>query len=222
LVALLDGEATGQGQFIDVSMHAACNVTTEMASYGWLAAGAEVQRQTGRHAAPKLSMPTQVRCADGRYVNTGVLPRSPGDFAALVDWLADLGLRDEFPLTFLLEMAAALEVIDASAVATDPLLAELMGAVREVAVFFCERLDSYEVFAGYQSRGMAAGLVYSPDEAIVDPHVQARGLMVDVSHPELGRSFAYAGVPYRFSRTPCAVPTRAPMRGEHQAMLDGD
>src|SRR5262249_44682763 len=150
LVALVDREATGPGQFIAVSMHPGCNVTTEMASYGWLAAGAEVQRQTGRHAAPKLSMPTQVRCADGRYVNTGVLPRSPGDFAALVDWLDDLGLRDEFPLTFLLEMAAALEVIDASAVATDPLLAELMGAAREVAVFFCERLDSYEVFAGYQ------------------------------------------------------------------------
>jgi benzylsuccinate CoA-transferase BbsE subunit len=220
LVALFDREVTGDGQFVDVSMHAACNVTTEMASYGWLASRAEVQRQTGRHAAPVLSMPTQVRCADGRYVNTGVLPRSPRDFAALVAWIDDLGQRDEFPLTFLLEMGAALEVVDANAVTTDPMMAEIMGAAREVAVFLCERLDSYAVFAGYQARGMAAGVVYSPDEAIADPHVQARGFMVEVVHPELDRTFAYPGVPYRFSRTPCPVPTRAPMLGEHQALLD--
>jgi crotonobetainyl-CoA:carnitine CoA-transferase CaiB-like acyl-CoA transferase len=221
LVALFDRDATGVGQFIDVSMHAACNVTTEMAAYGWLATGAEVQRQTGRHAAPNRSMATQVRCADGRYVNTGVLPRSPRDFAALVAWLESLGLREEFPLTFLLEMGAALDVVDLGTVEEDAMLAEIMGAARDVARFLCERLDSYEVFVGYQSRGMAAGVVYSPDEAIADPHLRARGFLVEVAHPELGRRFAYPGVPYRFSHTPCAVPTRAPTLGEHQALLDG-
>ena len=50
--ALLAREETGAGQHIDVSMSAAANVTTEMATYGWLMAGAEMQRQTGRHADP--------------------------------------------------------------------------------------------------------------------------------------------------------------------------
>jgi len=57
LVALLAREETGHGQHIDVSMCAAANVTTEMATYGWLLAGAEMQRQTGRHAAPVFTPP---------------------------------------------------------------------------------------------------------------------------------------------------------------------
>ncbi len=35
LVALLERERSGRGQYVDVNMSAANNVTTEMASYGW-------------------------------------------------------------------------------------------------------------------------------------------------------------------------------------------
>src|SRR5262249_2004196 len=38
LVAVVHRDATGRGQFIDASMHAAGNVTTEFASYSWLLA----------------------------------------------------------------------------------------------------------------------------------------------------------------------------------------
>jgi benzylsuccinate CoA-transferase BbsE subunit len=222
LVALFDRDVTGEGQFIDVSMHAAANVTTEMASYGWLAAGAEVQRQTGRHAAPSRTQPTQMHCADDRFVNSGVLPRSPDDFRALVAWLDELGLRDEFPLTFLLEMGAGYERLDVSSIASDPMLAEIMRAARDVGVFLCDHLGAYELFAGYQTRKMAAGVVYSPDEAIADPHIQARGYLVEVEHADLGRTFAYPGPPYRFSRTPWQLRSRAPLLGEHQALARED
>src|SRR4029077_4428246 len=51
LVAVLHRDVTGTGQFVDVSMHAASNVTTEFASYGWLVNQTTVQRQTCRHAS---------------------------------------------------------------------------------------------------------------------------------------------------------------------------
>ena len=57
LTALLHRDGGGEGQFIDVSMHAASNVTTEAGSYQWLVANATVQRQTGRHASPTPSIP---------------------------------------------------------------------------------------------------------------------------------------------------------------------
>src|SRR6185312_203419 len=51
LTALFWRLSSGEGQFIDVSMHQAQNVTTEAGSYSWLVARQTVQRQTGRHAA---------------------------------------------------------------------------------------------------------------------------------------------------------------------------
>jgi benzylsuccinate CoA-transferase BbsE subunit len=221
LVALFQREVSGEGQFVDVSMHSAANVTTEWATYGWLAAGTEVQRQTGRHAMWTPSAPTQLRCADGRHVNAGVLPRTPREFGLMLAWIDELGLRDEFPLTFLLEMGAERESINLGAIDSDPMLAEIMGAARELTAFLTQRLDAYDLFFGFQSRGLTSGIVYSPDEALADPHVVARGFPVVVEHPELGRSFTYPGAPYRFTSTPWEIRRRAPLLGEDQQLVDG-
>jgi benzylsuccinate CoA-transferase BbsE subunit len=117
-------------------------------------------------------------------------------------------------------MGAEMERIDLSQIEKDPMLAEILGAAREVAAFLCQRLDAYDIFFGWQSRGMAAGVIYSPDEALADPHVVARGFPVEIEHDELGRSFTYPGVPYKFNGTPCSVAGRAPLLGEHQSLAD--
>ena len=56
LMAIEARARTGEGQLVDVSMHAAVNVTTEQATQWWLVAEKTVQRQTGRHA---LHLPTE-------------------------------------------------------------------------------------------------------------------------------------------------------------------
>lgn len=219
LVALLAREETGQGQFIDVSMYAAANVTTEMASYGWLMAGAEVQRQTGRHAAPALTPPVQVRCRDGRYATTGVPARDPATFRRILDLLDRLGLRDEFPSSVILELGAEREEpLNFADIQRDPLVAEILTAARDVVWFLGEHLDAYDFFVETQSIGLATGIIYSPGEAMQDPHFVERGFPVEIEHPELGRSFTYPGAPYRFTETPWHA-TRAPLLGEHQGDL---
>ena len=65
-IALLHREETGEGQHIDVSMHAASNVTTEMATYGYLA--------TRRRGAAPDRPP---RRADPHRAHPGALPRRP-------------------------------------------------------------------------------------------------------------------------------------------------
>ena len=217
LVALLSREETGAGQLIDVNMLAASNVTTEMATYGWLMAGAEVQRQTGRHAAPVFTPPTQVRCADGRYATTGVPPRDPATFQAILDLLERRGLRDAFDSTAVLEVGAALDrPINFAHAATDALVAELMTTGRDVVWFLAEHLPAYDFFVETQSIGLATGVIYTPGEATADPHFVARGFPAEIEHPELGRTFTYPGAPYRFTVTPWRA-TRAPLLGEHQA-----
>jgi crotonobetainyl-CoA:carnitine CoA-transferase CaiB-like acyl-CoA transferase len=205
------------GQHLDVSMHAASNVTTEMATYGWLVARREVQRQTGRHASPRPTDPTQVLCADGVYLNTGVPPRRPAEFAALYDWLVELDLTEELPLAVLLEMGGQYEQIGMAEIEEDPMIGEVFGAGRDAVALIASRLPAREAFLGFQRRGLPVGVLYSPEDIMGDEHFAARGFPVPVEHPELGRNFTYPGAPVRMNGSPAVISRRAPHVGEHDA-----
>ncbi|MGF1599547.1 MAG: CoA transferase [Acidimicrobiales bacterium] len=214
LTALLARSRHG-GQFVDVSMVAAANVTTEFASYGWLAAQETVQRQTGRHATPSPSEPTQVRCADGRFLNTGVPPRRGKEFEALLGWVRELGLDDDFTMTPLLEMGADYDVITLAMLHDDPLAGEVFQAGREAMAFIAGNVSAHDAFCGFQTRGLAAGVVWSPDEVLTDPQFVERGFRVEVHHDEIGRDVVYPGPPIRFTASPMGIRSPAPRLGEH-------
>jgi crotonobetainyl-CoA:carnitine CoA-transferase CaiB-like acyl-CoA transferase len=222
LTALFHRGASGEGQLVDVSMHAAANVTTELASYHWLVQRTTVQRQTGRHAMETPSLPTQVRCADGRYVNTGVPPRQRREYEALLRWLAELGWLDEFPEAVFLRMGAERERVDFSEIGRDDEVTAIVGAGREALNFAASRLSAHEFFVGAQRAGIAVGTIYAPEEAFEDPQFRARGFPVPVEHPELGRTVRYPGAPYRFEKTPWRISRRAPLLGEHNAEVLGE
>jgi crotonobetainyl-CoA:carnitine CoA-transferase CaiB-like acyl-CoA transferase len=214
LTAILARSRHG-GQFIDVSMVAAANVTTEFASYSWLAARETVQRQTGRHATANPSEPTQVRCADGRYLNTGVPPRTPREFAALAEWMVELRLDDEFPLFALLAMGSEYQQMTLQMIAEDPLAGEVFGAGREAMAFIAANLPAHEAFVGFQQRGIASGVIWSPDEVLADPHFVERGFPTEVHQPQLGRTVIHPGAPIRFTASPMRISGPAPALGEH-------
>lgn len=216
LTAILYKEVSGEGQFIDVSMHAAANVTTEAASYTWLVAKKTVQRQTGRHAGTVPSMETQMLCADGRYANTGVPPRFPHEFKKLYDWLLKLELQDDLPEAVFLEMGAEWQgPFDLSKIGEDDTLTAIFGAGREALKLIASRLPAYDYFIGCQNAGLSVGIIYAPEEAFEDPHLKARGFQVEVEHEDLARTFRYPGAPYHFEKTPWRITRRAPKLGEH-------
>lgn len=216
LTALLHRFASGRGQLVDVSLHAAANVTTEAASYAWLVKGDTVQRQTGRHAAVQPTGETQVRCADGRYANTGVPPRTPKEFGAMLGWVRELDLEDAFPEAVFLEMGANWEgPFDLSLLGRDDTVTAIFSAGRDALKLIASRIPAYDFFIGCQRVGLPAGIIYSPEEAFEDEHSTARGFQVDVHHDELGRSFRYPGAPYRLPASPWRISRRAPRLGEH-------
>lgn len=221
LVALAHRDHTGQGQLIDVNVTAACNVTSEQTTYHWLVKQDICLRQTGRHAYPVRSSPVQVRCADGRYATTGVLPRKPEDFTRMLDWLDELGLTEELPEAVFLEVGAAREQpVDLALIGVDDETTAILSAARDAIRLIASRLPAKDFFVTSQRRGFPCGAVLSPDEAFDDEHTVARGFHTPVMHPELGRTVTYPGVPYLFSATPAATPTRPPLLGEHNALLD--
>jgi crotonobetainyl-CoA:carnitine CoA-transferase CaiB-like acyl-CoA transferase len=216
LTALLHRNASEQGQFIDISMTAALNVTTEAGTYAWLVSGATVQRQTGRHAAVKPTGESQVRCADGRYVNTGVPPRFPEEFKKLLAWFKHIGLAENFPETVFLEMGAAWHgPFDLSKIGEDETITAIFMAGRQALIMIAETISAYDFFIGCQNAGLSVGIIYSPEEAFEDEHFKARGFPVEVIHDDLGRTVTYPGAPYQLPASPWSISRRAPHLGEH-------
>lgn len=215
LTAILWRGASGQGQHIDVSLHAAANVTTEAGSYVWLVARETVTRQTGRHASQVPSMPSQMRCADGRYVTTGFPPRRPAEYAKLLEWLREIGLDARFPEAIFLQMGAERPSLDLSKIGQDEEVTAIFGAGREALCLIAANVTALEFFAGAQRAGIAVGAILSPEEAFEDDHFKTRGMQVEVEHPELGRRVRYPGAPYAFQKGAWRISRRAPRLGEH-------
>ena len=223
LTALLHRRNGGGGQFIDVSMTAAANVSTEAATYNWLVNQSTVQRQTGRHAAVRATGETQMRCADGRWANTGVPPRKPAEFAALHAWLERVELLDALPEAVFLDMGANWEgPFDLSQIGVDDTITAIFSAGRDAMKLLAARLPAQDFFVGCQRAGLAAGAILAPEEAFEDPHFKARGFQVPVHHEDLDRTLRYPGAPYKLPASPWRISRRAPHLGEHTEEVLGE
>jgi crotonobetainyl-CoA:carnitine CoA-transferase CaiB-like acyl-CoA transferase len=215
LTAVLNRDVTGLGQHVDVSMHAAANVTTESGSFVWLVEQATIQRQTGRHAASTQTLETQVLAADGRYVTTGFPPHDGKDFERVRQWLSELGLLEEFPETVFLELGVQQGGVDYHRVGEDVEARAIYSAGREALCFIASRLPAYDFFIGAQERDFQCGIVYSPDEAIEDRHFVERGFPVSVYQAQLGRAVSYPGAPFKALDGGWRISRPPPLVGEH-------
>ena len=222
LTAIFHHGVTGEGQFVDVSMHAAANITTEMSSYFYLIAGETVIRQTGRYAMPMMTMPVQIRCKDGRYATTGMPPRSPKGFGDLYDWLGEMGLVSELPEALFLDKARHRESIGFADIGVDDEVTAIYSAAREAIALICQNSTADDFFNGAQALGITVGAILSPEEVYENPHFVARGYQVEVDHPELGRSVRYPGAPYQLPASPWRISRRAPRLGEHDEEILGE
>jgi crotonobetainyl-CoA:carnitine CoA-transferase CaiB-like acyl-CoA transferase len=221
LTALIYRDSSGTGQHIDVNMHAALNVTTEVATNEWLVAGHTVQRQTGRHAQVSPTSATQVRAADGRYVVLGFPPRAAEDYQAIVDWLEELELGSVFPDTVLLQMGVDRGGVKIVELGQDPIADQIWNAGRDAMVVIASHLGAYECFEGFQKRGIVCGILYPPEEVLHDEHFRARGFPVPVVHKDVNRTFEYPGAPVVFKRSPWRIASRAPEVDEHRSEVLG-
>jgi crotonobetainyl-CoA:carnitine CoA-transferase CaiB-like acyl-CoA transferase len=75
-----------------------------------------------------------------------------------------------------------------------------------------------EWIAAFDAAGVPVGPVHTMGEALEHPQTLARGMVVEVVHPQAGRTKAL-GCPIHFSRTPTRITRPAPMLGEHTREL---
>jgi crotonobetainyl-CoA:carnitine CoA-transferase CaiB-like acyl-CoA transferase len=80
---------------------------------------------------------------------------------------------------------------------------------------WCAARSCAEALAALEEANIVAGQVYSPQQALDDPHIRAAGLLEEVTYPGLDGTLPLAPTPIELSETPGTYRRRAPLVGEH-------
>jgi crotonobetainyl-CoA:carnitine CoA-transferase CaiB-like acyl-CoA transferase len=205
LAALLHRDSSGEGQYIDCSMHEALASTTEIAVPTYLYRGQDVVRQTGRHASLLRTERWMHRARDGRDVLIFGVGRDNDSWTEIKRWFQAQGFGLQFDEPRFDDPRARQSGRGA------PEAAEIMQAVDQ----FIAANDAEDVYRGGQQRDQAWGVVRAPDEALQDQHWWDRGFFASVSGEGVEQPVAMPGAPYLLSATPWELRRPAPRLGEH-------
>jgi crotonobetainyl-CoA:carnitine CoA-transferase CaiB-like acyl-CoA transferase len=202
MAALNFRDLTGEGQFIDVSVHEAVNTCTEIALPTYIYNGQVVLRQTARHAFPHITQFRLSKSRDDVYMLASLSPfeREARAFAQLAD---------EVGMEHVLNTAEykQLEKDDSRAAYTyrNDLIEQLVA-----------RLPAQEVFERAQALGLAWSPIRRPEDNLSDPHFNARHTFASIHHPELDRELLYPGTVAGDGEGPhMSYDHHAPELGEH-------
>ena len=193
LLALVRRERTGEGGHVDVSLLESLMATLAYHSTTWLLAGEVPQRLGNRH--PNLAPYETFEAADG-YVIVGV-----GSDSLWRSFCAVLG-------------DAELE--------RDPRFATNAGRVtnykelneRLVPAFRARPVAAW--LSALEAAGIPCGRVRTVAEALENPQVAARGLLLDVEHPAIGTG-RYVGSPIHLDGAGRGSTLPPPLHGQHTA-----
>ena len=182
---------TGHGQLVDTSLFEAALQQTYWHAASYFATG---QSPAPTGSAHLLTAPYQAFHASDGYVNIGGANQANWERIADVlghpEWRADPRFAtNSARMAHREELAALMNGV-------------LGGRTRA------------EWIAALDAAGVPAGPVHSLGEALSHPQTRARGMVVDLVHPDAGPTRAL-GCPLHFSRTPAAVTRPAPRLGEH-------
>jgi len=200
LAALIHRQATGLGQQVDVAQQDAVASLTRVHLREQYMDGAPVARRGNRQFG---NAPVNAyRCRPGGpndYVFVhGV---TPDMFQALMRTIGRSDLADDPSLRARGGRFARVDEIDG--------LIEAWTAKHT-------KHEAMEILAG---AGVACGAVLDSSEVLSNEHLRARGMVVDLEHPDRGR-FPMLGNPVRLSGSPTEL-RPAPRLGEHNAEVFG-
>jgi len=188
--ALEKRERSGQGCHLDVSLWEATAAFSIEAWMGFAMNGEEPVRQGNRDP---LMAPHGCFPARGEDTWISIACASDEQWRALCEIVApDLADDERF------------RRLEGRKQHEDALAAELSASTRN-----CDR---WELTRALQDRGVAAFPSMTTADIATDPHLEARGFLERLPHPEVGAR-VHAGIPYRLRRRPNGVRAPAPRLG---------
>ncbi|HCY17137.1 MAG: formyl-CoA transferase [Curvibacter sp. GWA2_64_110] len=195
LVALLERETSGQGQWLHTSLLESMVYMMDFQTSRWLIDG-EVPTQAGNFHP--TSIPTGVYKARDGYMNIAVFGSKIWerfcDILGAPEWVTDARYHDKM----------------GRSVNRDTLNAEINRRLAaQDRAYWVERLN-----AG----GVACGLINNVKEMFEEPQIQHLGMVKDVVSAHHGPQ-RLVGQPVQLERTPSTIARAAPKRGEHSAEI---
>jgi crotonobetainyl-CoA:carnitine CoA-transferase CaiB-like acyl-CoA transferase len=197
LLALLARHRTQKGQFIDVSL---LDSTLSMLTYQslmYLTTGKAPGRMGTRH--PSIVPYECFRVSDG-FVNIGVTNQKQWTAFCRVLGLPELATDSRFAT--MTERLANYDLLK------EIITPRLLAMSREEAI---NRMSEAEI---------PVGPVNTLAEALEDPHIHAREMIQELTHPEYG-PIRQLGLPIKMSNTPGIVDGPPPIFGEHNGEVLG-
>ena len=189
LIALLDRERTGEGQWVQTSLLAAQVAMLDFQAAAWLMDG-KVYRQTGNDHPYTTPM--------------GVYPASDGEIL--------IGASGQGQYRKLCETIAAPELLaDLRFATADARLANrpaFNAALSEIT----RRRPVKEWVERLNEAGIACGPINAIDQVFADLQVQASGIVATAPHPRLGE-IGMLGSPIRLSAGEARITSAAPEKG---------
>ena len=198
LVALLEREASGKGQFLHTSLLESMIYMLDFQTSRYLIDG-EVATQAGNFHP--TSIPTGVYKARDGYMNIAVFGSKIWerfcDILEAPQWVTDPRYHDK----------------PSRSVNRDALNAEINERLaKQDRAYWIERLND---------GGVACGLINSMDEVFNEPQVQHLKMVKDVVSVHQGPQ-RLVGQPVQLERTPSTIARAAPRRGEHSVEILGE
>jgi crotonobetainyl-CoA:carnitine CoA-transferase CaiB-like acyl-CoA transferase len=192
LAALLERGKTGRGQKVEGALlrTAIAFANATLIEQALTGVGRTAILNRGFNAAPA----DLFRCKDGWIVATVIGPAMFRRWCRMIGeehWLADPRFRDDQ------SRADHGEIISAR-------MSE-----------WCAKRSCAEALAALEEASIVAGQLYSPQQALDDPHIRAAGLLEEVAFPGLAGSLPLAPTPIELSETPGTYRRPAPLLGEH-------
>jgi formyl-CoA transferase len=192
MAALYERRSSGRGQLVEASLlHTALNLAggylVEEAALG-------LQREASGNRSPICGPSDLFRVADG-WIIVQVLGQPQ-----FKRWTRLIGRP---------------ELFDDERFKDDQARGDNGEALSALMSQWCAGRSRQEALQALEQARIPAGPVYSPRQALADPHIQASGFLQPMDYPGLPGSAPLVTPPARLSRTPPEIKRRAPTTGEH-------
>ncbi len=190
--ALLHRDRTGQGQYIDLSMWDTLEMMLAESIIEYDLTGRQPQRMGNKD---KWMAPHEAYKASGDAEQwVAIAVPNEREWRRLCEAIGQPALA-RYPRFCSAEMRKRNEA-----------------ALDEIISAWTRTRERWEITEALQRAGVAAFPTLNNRDVAHDPHMRARGFLLERDHPEIGRR-THAGIPWTMSGTPCNVRAAAPLLG---------